>query len=279
MAQEVLQIEDGLPAEEPRDATPSGASLEAALAELDQRLAVATRALSTARKYLKQAVEASRQGKLRDLPRALASAVESSESFAQTALNAQHSWEFDVQAHLESGRYMSEVLGQAEAGGLTGAREVDGQLNSFPVTVKVDARDPSLKIGKKRHRAMRPSVLVEALRQMRGQPVKETMLRQLLSSFEKTYLFVTRGEDGIAVPLKSIYDAQVLRPGESREYTLPDFLLDVYRVDRSGLHVTPAGRELSLPASTGAKGGRVLQFLTETGEERIYSSMRFDPAP
>jgi hypothetical protein len=279
MAQEVLQMEDGLPAEEPRDATASENTLEVSLADLDERLAVATRALAAAQKHLKQAVEASRQGKLRDLPRALAGVVESSESFAQTALNAQRSWEFDVEGHLESGRYVAELLGSAEAGGLTGAREFDGQLYSFPVIVKVDARDPSLKIGTKRHRAMRPSVIVAALRQMRGQPVKDAMLRQLLSSFERAYLIVTRGEDGIAVPLKSIYDALVLRPGESREYTLLDFLLDVYRIDRAGPHVTPVGRELSFPAATGTKGGRGLQFVTETGEERTYSSIRFDPAP
>jgi hypothetical protein len=279
MAQEVLQIEDGLPVEEPRTATASENGLEASLADLDERLAAATRALAAAQKHLKQAVEASRQGKLRDLPRALASAVESSESFAQTALNAQRSWEFDVQGNLESGSYVAELLGGAEAGGLTGAREFDGQLYSFPVIVKVDARDPSLKIGGKRHRAMRPSVIVEALRQMRGQPVKDAMLRQLLSSFERAYLIVTRGEDGIAVPLKSIYEALVLRPGESREYTLLDFLLDVYRIDRSGLHVTPTGREVSFPAATGTKGGKGLPFATETGEERTYSSIRFDPAP
>jgi hypothetical protein len=276
MAQEVLQIDDGLPAATPADETPEQAGLEAALADLDARLALAARTLGAAQKQLKQAVEASRQGKVRDLPRTLAGVVESSDAFAQAALNAQRSWAFDVQGHLESGRYVAELLSQAEAAGLAGASEVDGALQSFPVIVKVDARDPSLKIGRKLDRAMRPSVIVERLRQMRGQPAREAVVRQLLASFERAYLIVSRGGEGIAVPLKSIYDALVLRPGQSREYTLNDFLLDVYWLDRSGPHVTQVGRELSFPAATGAKAGRGLQFVTETGEVRTYASIRFD---
>jgi hypothetical protein len=273
MAQEVLQIGDVTP--EP-ETTPQG-GLEPALTDLDARLALAARTLSAAQKQLKQAIEASRQGKLRDLPRTLTGVVESSDAFAQAALNAQRSWAFDVSGHLESGRYVAELQSQAAAAGLPGVTEVDGALQSFPVIVKVDARDPSLKIGRKLDRAMRPSVLVERLRQMRGQPAKETVVRQLLASFERAYLIVSRGGDGIAVPLKSIYDALVLRPGQSREYTERDFLLDVYWLDRSGTHVTQAGRELSFPAATGAKAGRGLQFVTENGDVRTYASIRFDP--
>lgn len=40
---------------------------------------------------------------------------------------------------------MLEVqIGSAQASGLDGVREVDGELYSFPVVVKVDARDLSL---------------------------------------------------------------------------------------------------------------------------------------
>ena len=278
MAQEVLQVDDGLTVEASPDETPPEIGLEASLADLDARLGQASRALAAAQKHLKQAVEASRQGKLRDLPRALTNVVQASDALAQTVLNAERSWAFDVHGHLESGRYVAELLEHAEASGLSGAREVDGQLYSFPVIVKVDARDPSLKIGRKLDRAMRPSVIVETLQQMRGQPVKDSVVRQLLVSFEKTYLVVTRSEDGIAVPLKNLYDAFVLRVGQSREYTQLDFLLDVYWLDRSGPHVTPSGRELTFPASTGTRGGKGLPFVTETGEQRTYSSIRFDPA-
>jgi hypothetical protein len=53
-------------------------------------------------------------------------------------------------------------------------------------------------------------------------------------------------------------------------------MLDVYKLDRAGQQVTPAGREMSLPASTGTKGGKGIRFVAETGEERLYLSIRFD---
>lgn len=253
----------------------SDVSLEAALSELDERLSATSRALAAAHKQLKQAVEAARQGNLRDLPRALDGVVETSGTLAQTALNARRSWSFDGRRHLEQGGYVAELLARAETDGLTGARAVDGQVYSFPVVVKLDTRDQSIKVGKKLHRGLRPSVVVRLLRRLREQPAKDSN-RQLLATFEKAYLAETRRQDGIAVSLRRIYDLLVLRPGQSREYTEVDFMLDVYRLDRSGVRVAPSGREMSLPADTGTKLGRGIRFVTETGEERLYSSIRFD---
>jgi hypothetical protein len=274
MAQEV-EAQAGLPLDATASDAPPTTSLESALVQLDERLGAAGRALAAGHRRLRQAVEASRQGNLRDLPGALESLVESSGTFAQTAVNAQRSWAFDSGRHLETGGYVAELLAQAGAAGLAGVREVDGQVYSFPVVVKVDPRDLSLKIGKRIHRHVRPSVVAGLLRRLHTQPAKDNA-RQLVSAFEKAYLLVTGGEDGVAVPLRRIYDLLVLRPGQGREYTEVDFMLDVYRLNRLGTQVTPAGREMSLPASTGTKGGRGIRFVTETGEERLYSSIRFD---
>lgn len=117
--------------------------------------------------------------------------------------------------------------------------------------------------------------MVALLRRLRTQPARDN-LRPLLVAFERAYLAATGGHDGVAIPLRRVYDLLVLRPGQGREYTELDFLLDVYRLDRAGVQVTPAGRELSLPASTGTRGGKGTRFVTETGEERHYSSIRFD---
>jgi hypothetical protein len=274
MLQEV-ETQAGLPLEATAPGAPSTTRLESALEQLDERLGATARALAAAQKRLKDAVEASRHGNLRDLPGALESLVESSGTLAQTAVNARRSWAFDSHRHLEAGDYVAELLAHAGTDGLAGARDVDGQLYSFPVIVKVDARDLSLKIGKKIHRHLRPSAVVGRLRRMRSQPARDNT-RQLVTAFEKAYLAVTGGEDGVAVSLRRIYDLLVLRPGQGREYTELDFMLDVYKVDRAGRQVTPAGRELSLPASTGTKGGKGIRFVGETGEERLYSSIRFD---
>jgi len=276
MLEEMVQVQTGLPLNGTPSPSSPEAGLEAALARLDDRLAAAQRSLTSAQRQLKQATEASRQGNLRDLPKLLGGAAEAAGAHAQAALDARRSWAFDGRTHLDGGAYMAELIGSAEAGGLDGVREVDGQLYSFPVVVKVDARDLSLKVGRKTQRGLRPSAVVALLSRLRSQPAKDN-LRPLLTAFERAYLAATGGKDGIAVPLRRVYDLLVLRPGQGREYTEVDFLLDVYRLDRAGVQVTPAGRELSLPASTGTKGGKGTRFVSETGEERHYSSIRFDP--
>jgi hypothetical protein len=271
MVQEMIEVQAGLPI----GGQLPDAGLETALAQLDGSLAAAQKALTAAQRQLKQVTEASRQGNLRDLPRLLDGAAETAGVFARATVDASRSWAFDGQRHLDAGSYMAELIDAAQAGGLQGVREVDGQLYSFPVVVKVDARDLSLKVGKKTQRGLRPSAVVALLRRLRSQPAKDN-LRPLLTAFERAYLAVTGGRDGIAVPLRRMYDLLVLRPGQGREYTEVDFLLDVYRLERAGVQVTPSGRELSLPASTGTKGGRGTRFVSETGEERHYSSIRFD---
>ena len=273
MLQETIPAQAGLPLD--RAPSPSDASLESALRRLDDGLAAAQKSLTSAQRQLRQATEASRQGSLRDLPRLLEGAAEAAGAFAHAAADVRHSWEFDGRRHLETGAYMAELIAGAAQAGLDGVREVDGQLYSFPVVVKVDARDLSLRVGKKAQRGLRPSTVAALLKRLRSQPAKDN-LRPLLTAFERAYLATTGGQDGIAVPLRRVYELLVLRPGQGREYTELDFVLDVYRLDRAGVQVTPAGRELSLPASTGTRGGRVIRFVTETGEERHYSSIRFD---
>jgi hypothetical protein len=271
MVQEITELQAGLPL----DGTRPDGGLETALTRMDGRVAAAQKALAAAQRQLRQAAEASRQGNLRDLPKLLDGAAEAAGTFAESVLDARRSWAFDGRSHLEEGAYMAELIGSAGAGGLDGVREVDGQLYSFPVVVKVEARDLSLKVGKRTLRGVRPSAVVALLRRLRTQPAKDN-LRPLLVAFERAYLAASGGQDGIAVPLRRVYELLVLRPGQGREYTEIDFLLDVYRLDRGGLQVTPAGRELSLPASTGTKGGKGTRFVSETGEERYYSSIRFD---
>ncbi len=275
MVQETIEVQAGLPIDSSPSPAPPETDLETALAQLDGRLAATQKALTAAQRQLKQVAEASRQGNVRDLPRLLDGAAQTAGAFALAALDAKRSWEFDGQRHLDGGDYVAELMRSAEADGLDGVREVDGQLYSFPVVVKVDARDLSLKVGRKTQRGLRPSAVVALLRRLRTQPAKDN-LRPLLTALERAYLAATGGQDGIAVPLRRVYDLLVLRPGQGREYTEVDFLLDVYRLDRAGAQVTPAGRELSLPASTGTKGGKGIRFVTETGDERHYSSIRFD---
>ena len=179
MVQEMIEVQTGLPIDRPLP----DAGLETALAQLDGRLAAAQKALTAAQRQLKQVTEASRQGNLRDLPKLLAGAAETAGVFVRATVDASRSWAFDGQSQLDTGSYMAELIRAAEAGGLAGVREVDGQLYSFPVVVKVDARDLSLKVGKKTQRGLRPSAVVALLKRLRSQPAKDN-LRPLLTAFE-----------------------------------------------------------------------------------------------
>lgn len=261
---------DGSPSQSDQDT-----GLEAALAHLDDQLAAAHKSLAAAQRQLRQATEASRQGNLRDLPKLLAGAAEAGGAFSLAATRARQSWQFDGQRHLSQGSYTAELMATAQAEELPGVREVDGQVYSFPVVVKVDTRDLSLKVGRKTQRGLRPTAVIALLKRLRTQPAKDN-LRPLLTALEKAYLAATSGQEGIAIPLKRVYELLVLRPGQSREYTEVDFLLDLYRLERARVQVTPSGRELSFPASTGTKGGKGTRFVTESGEDRQYSSIRFD---
>jgi hypothetical protein len=103
-------------------------------------------------------------------------------------------------------------------------------------------------------------------------------LAPLLEAIEQAYLYLTRSELGEAVALRNIHAALTLRPGSDRDYTLDDFVMDVYRLDDSGPHITKANHQFDLPASTSTRGGRGIRFATRQGEEKLYSTIRFRAA-
>jgi hypothetical protein len=80
------------------------------------------------------------------------------------------------------------------------------------------------------------------------------------------------------VSLRDIYEALTLLPGSARDYSLDDFVMDVYRLDLSGPHVTRANHRFDLPASTSTRGGRGIRFATKDGDEKLYSTIRFQTA-
>src|SRR6266850_344504 len=82
-----------------------------------------------------------------DLPKALAEVESAAAAAAESA--HQLSWEFDARRWLGGGGYAKEVIALADASGLKGVREVNGELLSFPLIVRLDAADHSVVLGKK----------------------------------------------------------------------------------------------------------------------------------
>jgi hypothetical protein len=261
----------------PAEADASGERLEPALSALDAQLAQAARSLKAATQALKKAQDAARTGNLRDLKRLLESARDSAAGYLHDMQRAQTSWAFSGEDYLVSDQYLDELLATAAEQGVGGARVLDGRLYSYPNIVRVEARDLAVRIGKKKDARVRPSHVAEILKIAQRKP-HQGNLEPILHAIEQAYLHLTKGELGRSMSLREIHAALTLLPGSAREYSLDDFVMDVYRLDLSGPHVTRAKHRVDLPASTSTRGGRGIRFATREGEEKLYSTIRFQTA-
>lgn len=250
--------------------TASGVSLEASLVALDTRLAINERALKDASRALRKAREAARVGNVRDLSRLLSASSEAADELARSAHDT--SWEFPTQEFLSSGGYLLDLRRALAEAGVDNAREVDGRLYCFPHLVRVDARDLSLRVSKKTQRRIRPSFVAGELKKAQDRPSRGNLGR-LLEAIEKAYLLVAKGHLGQPMPIQEVHAALTLLPGSA--YSVEDFVMDLYRLDLNGPHLSRAGNRLDLPASTTARGGRGMVVVTEQGEEKVYSALNF----
>jgi hypothetical protein len=261
----------------PAEADPVRDGLELALGELDARLAEAARSLKAATQALKKAQDAARTGNLRDLSRLLEAAANSGATYAHEMQRAESSWAFSGEDYLASGQYLNELRATAAKLGLGGVRILDGRLYSYPHIVRAEARDLAVRIGKKKDPRVRPSHVAQMLRAAQAKP-QQGNLAPLLNAIEQAYLHLTRGELGHPVSLRQVHAALTLLPGSAREYSLDDFVMDVYRLDLSGPYVTRANHRIDLPASTSTRGGQGVRIATKEGEEKLYSTIRFQSA-
>jgi len=258
----------------PAEADSIGERLEPALEALDAQLAEKAKSLKGASQALKKAHDAARTGNLRELNRLLAAAADAAEAYLREIRRAQNAWQFSGEDYLASDRYLAELRATAAGLGVGGVRVLDGRLYSYPHIVRVEPHDLSLRIGKKKDARVRPSHVATVLKAAQAKP-QQGNLAPVLRAIEQAYLHVTRGELGHSVALNKIHEALTLLPGSGREYSLDDLVMDVYRLDLSGPHITRANNRFDLPASSSTRGGRGIRFATREGEEKLYSTIRF----
>jgi hypothetical protein len=251
--------------------------LEEALQALDAQLAEAADLLKAAQKSLRKAQDAARTGNVRDSRRLLETARAASDAYLRAIRLVEESWEFRAEEYLGSDAYLDELRSATEGLGLEGVRVLDGRLYCYPNIVRVEARELAVRLGTKKQTQVRPSHLAMLLKSAQSKPRLRNMA-PVLEAIEHAYLYVTRGELGYAVPLRKIHETLTLRPGSDRDYTLDDFVLDVYRLDESGPHSTKRNNTFDLPASTSTRGGQGIRFATRQGEEKLYSTIRFQAA-
>ena len=251
--------------------------LEPALQALDEQLAEAAKALRVATRTLRRAQDAARSGNLRESERVLESARETSEAYLRAIRAAEESWQFPAEDYLGSEQYLDELRLASEELGLQGTRVLDGRLYCFPNIVHPEPREVAVRVGRRKHTGVRPSHVAGLLKAAQAKP-RQSNLAPLLEAIEQAYLYVTKGELGHPVALRDIHAALTLRPGSGRDYTLDDLVMDVYRLDDSGPHISRAQHQFDLPASTSTRGGRGIRFATKQGEEKLYSTIRFRTA-
>jgi hypothetical protein len=260
-------------------------SLEQELNALENQLAAASRAAASALAELKKARRSAKAGQLRDLSRSLAEGRRAAKRFSEELATADSSWKFELEPYFADGRYLKELLQEAERAGLE-LFERDGRLYCFPMLLALSAKDVAVMVDRKPERRLRPRELVRLLlaRQKRpqrfnGQKLLDTLFdayRRLDRRVLRDWTPEVRGNGPVA-PLIKIYELLTLLPGSEREYPKEEFARDIHLLDKQPDLRTKDGRRFALPAATGTKvTGQRLTVVDQQGCEKIYVGIRFD---
>ncbi len=263
------------------DAPAPSNSLEVALAQTEAAAGRALNASADLVKALRRLRASAQVGNLRDLRATLATVLEAGERADDEAEAAAASWQLDEDAYFSSGRFSEELLAAAEDAGLQ-LFERDERFYCYPVLVRVAPAERSVFVDRARERRIRPSVLVEHLREVQRRPARfrpEAFLASLFGAY--SYLVGKHGahqlDSGLPVPLVDVYEIMTLLPGARSDYSRQEFARDIYLLDRGGVTTTRRGYVVSFPASTGARASAAMRVVTESGQEKVYYGLAFSP--
>lgn len=256
------------------------ASLEQALARSEADANASIKAAQAVLAALRKFRNAASTGDLRGLHAAIEAADRAEALLRQQIATSRSGWYLDEEAYLSGGSFVSEVLDTARQKGVS-IFQRDDRLYSYPVLVRVLPGERAVRIDKVKEKRLRPSVLVEHLRELQKKPPRfrpEVFLQALYEAYDMAVKARGKG-NGTVVPLLEIYELFTLLPGQSKEYSRQEFARDVYLLDRSGVVQARNGASLSLVhRSTGVEGRRVVGVINEHGEEKAYYGISFSSA-
>lgn len=246
--------------------------------DLAQTQADAEAALTRAKEVtrsLQRLRHAAQQGVLKELPRALEAAEQALAGLQQSLAETRQQCRYDTPGYWDEAGYVNELLAAAAQLGVEVHRQ-DDRLYCHPSLVRILSGDLVAVIDKARDKRLRPTVLVERLRQLQSQPVRFRS-DAFLESLSQAYTVASRDRsrkgrgEGAVLPLAEIYELLTLLPGQAREYSRHEFARDLYLLDESGVRATRAGRTAHLHPARGteperrvfatvAKDGRLLRY-------------------
>lgn len=255
---------------------PEVSGVETALNQTAEQVEQALRSAAAVTRELRKARAGAAAGQLRDLRRALASASALAAELSASARDAEQSLALDEQQELSSGAYARELLAAAAERGIAMVQD-DGQLLCYPSIIRLLPGDAALAIDKKRDRRLRPSTVIDRLAAAQTRPPRfaaDRFLESLATAYDYQIASQRRAIDAV-VPLVEIWKVLTLLPGQSRDYSQPEFARDLYRLDQSGVKQTRAGRTVRWSASTGTRGGGVLTTVARSGQQQTYWGVSF----
>jgi hypothetical protein len=150
---------------------------------------------------------------------------------------------------------------------------------TFPSVIRPLPNDAAIQIDRKKAKQIRPSVIVAHLRALRDRPPRFRP-PAFLEALYRGYRLLIRErnqQEGASVPLLDLHKILTLLPGQSREYSEPEFIRDVYLLESSGVKETKDGRRVTYPAATGTKTKARLVTITREGTQRVYYAIKFQP--
>lgn len=254
-------------------------NLESALTRTESDVATSIKMAQAVVSAIKKYANALKVGNLKDLQPAVSEIEKAELSLRQQIAATKAGWNFDIDTYM-SAAFVKEVLDTAEQKGVR-IFERDDRLYCYPVLVRVLPAEWSVQIDKSKERKLRPSVLVNKLKELQKKPPRfrpEVFLEALYAAYQKAVQLKNKGLplSGTVISLLEIYELFTLLPGQSREYSKQEFARDIYLLDRSGTVATRDGFKVSFPASTGTKlPSRTLNIINEAGEEKRYYGIAF----
>lgn len=254
-------------------------SLEKSLARSESDANASLRIAQTVVLALKKYRKALTVGNLKELDMAMNEVEKVEFALRQQIATTKAGWDFDVDSYLNSDAFIKEVLATAEQKGVR-IFERDDRLYSYPVLVRIVPSERLVRIDKTREKRLRPTVLVNNLKELQKKPPRfrpEAFLEALYTAYKKAVQLKGKGlpMSGTVISLLEIYELFTLLPGQSKEYSRQEFARDIYLLDRSGVTATRKGAKVSLSAGSGRLPTRTLSIINERGEEKLYYGISF----
>lgn len=258
--------------------------LECALSESEQAARTASVAAARLVQAARHLEKASANGDLLQLRVARARVRDAAREAIKSADDATERWPWSEPEEEEFLRseYMDEIKEAARQAGLD-LHPYRDSWSAYPVLMRVEAKTKSVRLDRRRVRALRPSVLLQNIQRIRQAKPRQSPA-QFLEILHSGYLAVLgrqavqsgalRFEAGAR--LVDVHQALTLLPEARKDYPIEEFTRDLHQLNLSGLRRTRSGHVVHFAAATSTKSGAgVLTVVDDLGRPSYYFSVTF----